>query len=71
METDLPVLLINNTKMYTPRDFARAKGIPVQTVYSAVREDRIQSERYGGRVYMIASSAETYAEIYKATKGSS
>ncbi len=70
METEQPVLFeINNVAMYTPRGFAEHKSIPLQTVYSAINSGRIISHRFGGRVYLVASSADTYAQIYNTTKG--
>lgn len=71
METEQPpTLQLNGTLMYTPRVFATAKNIPIQTVYSAVNSGAIVSHRFGGRVFLVASSADDYAEIYKASKES-
>lgn len=69
METEQPALFhINDLAMYVPKVFADHHEIPLQTVYSAINSGRIISHRFGGRVYLVASSADTYALLYKATK---
>lgn len=72
METEQPALFqLNGVAMYVPKVFADTYDIPLQTVYSAANSGRIIAHRQGGRLFLVASSADTYAEIYKATKGSS
>lgn len=69
METQQDALfVVNNVPMYTPARFAAKYDIPLQTVYSAVNSGRIVSHRYGGRRYLVATSADTYAQVYKAMK---
>lgn len=70
METEQPALFeVNNVKMCTPRALADSAGIPIQTVYSAANSGRIICHRFGGRMYLDAASANTYATLYKALKG--
>ncbi len=60
---------VNNVKMCTPRALADAADIPIQTVYSAANSGRIICHRFGGRLYLDAASATTYADLYNALKG--
>ena len=62
---------VNGVTMCTPKSFADAHAIPIQTVYSAAGSGRITAHKHGGRLYLVASSADTYAQLYKATKGTS
>ena len=63
-----PRIQLNGVDMYTPVAFSKSQEIPLQTVYSAINSGRIVSQRFGGRVFLNASSADDYALIYKATK---
>lgn len=70
MTTEQPeAFLINGVAMLTPKSFSDAHTIPLQTVYSAANSGRIIAHRHGGRLFLLASSADTYAQLYKATKG--
>lgn len=46
-------------------DFAKANGVPVQTLYSATSSGRIVHVRRNGRLYLNIESAEHYMTVYR------
>lgn len=52
-------------KLCSPRDFSRAKDIPVQTLYSATSSGRIVYTKIGGRMYLHVESAEKFLLTYR------